>query len=189
MTGVQTCALPISFIRRGWFADGFVLLDLNGDGIPEVVISHSIIIESSFTPRCVLFKYLDGEYRELAIAENYTWLLGETNLFTDEAGKLIAFANDPEWGGGYWHLVLQGDRITVYPIALPNIPWGRPQEEDAPLVDWDVWNEHHQNTWIDLMQGNPISIPGHPESRLMRIPRFIATEIEITEIVRQRLGL
>ena len=177
------------FIRRGWYAAGFVLLDINGDGIPEVVISHSIAIESSFIPYRVIFKYFEGEYRELRVADDFRWHLGETSLFTDETGRLIAFAYDHEWGGGYWHLVLQEDHIIFYPIALPNLPWGIPQPEDAPLVDWDVWVEHHENIWIDLMEGNPISIPGYPESQLVRVPRFIAMESEITETVRQRLGL
>jgi len=129
----------VGFLRDGLVPRSFMLLDLDGNGVPSIfVIYEGLHIDSSVG---ILFRYYSGEFREVHRVPPFTWVddfmtwrsistylfLSTDRFYKSEQGSIILRVDDDDYGlhayllisfDGYHmetHYIVPGQPLT--PIA------------------------------------------------------------------------
>jgi serine/threonine protein kinase len=181
------------------YAITFFLMDLDGNGIPEILVGY----ESGSS----LFKYVNGEYRRVTYSAFQIWqepqYLGEISyywpwgleFYFDAAGNLIGYLYDGS-GAIYVHITFSGSFADINVIARG---WF-----DVNNVDWDnahtfryVWNNYitgqfnfiapAHGSWNLAATSDRHIIPG-TNILLTPAPQLFALEQDIFAAVAYRLG-
>jgi len=135
--------LSMSFVRvsdnpyrHPAVASDFMLFDLTGNGIPEIIVNYIYWGSSGFgfSGQPTLFKFIDGAYRDMGqLLNQAAW------FFTDADGRLIVFfENHLENFFGYYYLSFT-DNAMNFELASPI--------ED----DWQLhhsWDLHHHEFFL-----------------------------------------
>jgi len=176
-----------------YFADHFKLFDFDNDGIPEIFIHFQRIWpEGGHSGFYRIFKYIDGEYRMLEY-KNYDddWLysrIGDFHeLFFDENGRIIAFANNEyTLEFMYSQLVFTDEHVELHPLV--NLHYSE---------NLEAWRAHHWQIWEQKPHGrervdgwiydNPTMFG--TDIRLIYIQPLIVEQNQITVLINQRRGL
>jgi len=120
-------------------ADSFMLFDLDGDGIPEIIVNYIYWGSSGFGffGQPTLFRFVDGAYRNMGqLLNNAVW------FYRDTEGRLVAFFNNHHDNVfGYYYLTFTDDSM-MFELA-------------SPLYDdWQLhydWDAHHHEFFTDAL--------------------------------------
>ncbi|MCL2619309.1 MAG: hypothetical protein FWD97_00055 [Defluviitaleaceae bacterium] len=148
-----------------YFADYYKIIDLDRDGIPEILIHFHQTFEGCYGGFYRIFSYRNGRYEMLemsAYGDGWLHFGSGHQLFVDGYGRTIALIDSELSGMEYTQLVIEGNRATFYPLALPE--WTQEQWREH---HWQVWS---QETWELL------------DSWLDHNPTIFGTDIPLTPI-------
>ena len=165
----------------------FYLYDFNNDGIPEIVIWYAAP-DTSWNIY-VVYKFIDGEYRAIHQKNEGSPPI----FFTDPLGRMVILHNS-DFGGNYGYFLVTSHNNNVYVETI--VEAIGPDENRVFLnhltgerFDMSFWWEHHNAFDYDPSFSGSITLPGMPDMQLITVDRLTELEVEITNSIRQRLGV
>jgi len=160
---------PHTFNNENTRATGFALYDLDGSGIPHILIFYSPIDRYEITN--VLYGFVDGQFTPI-----HTFPSMPT-FFHDEQGRVVVHFNDDKYGYfGFYYLDFLGNEV-ILASTINGVD---------SIYDWDFWNDmdnmrawdaHHSGTqWRE----NPTIFSTN--TPITRIPSLYDLASEITSV-------
>ena len=160
-----------SAIRDMLMADSFSLYDLDGNGIPEIVVHFGNQDTSGWfgVGESVIFRYVNGSYIEVGT------LIPGYIFFTNERDEIILLYDNDYYGIHRYYSV----RFIGTGMELTNL-YSLPEWSDSWVEQWSSWYEHHvaQEIW-----SNPNPIMYGTGQQLTRL----FANLGLQEVIRQSL--
>ena len=201
VSGQAICPDTVPFLRSTiyeWYdeswtfysiASHFALYDLDGDGIPELVLYWESEIgwygSGDGASDREIFRYIDGYFVSIGKLTGFAWHI----FLQDEDGSPLVFWYGVDGFHGVDFIVIDEDGLRFEPL-ITFVDY---------TADWDmefqnhVSGEHFVLTWDDIggiwasLDLEAIPIPGSPGETWERMPRLLALEDSFTESVTQKL--
>jgi hypothetical protein len=175
-------AFPMFYMEQ-FVAIDFWMYDLDGDGIPEIVVEYGVMESGRHGP-WVVFQYIDGEYQlvvgNMAILTPWLWsynvsvLPAQPKFFRDENGQTVLFMNSEMQGvAGYWGVELNNGVMRFEPLVVQE---GHVGDETMGFSEWQDYVNHG------------LIIPNRPDSRLTPIHLY-DVRLDVRVAVTQKLGI
>ena len=201
--------LPYEF-----FPYAFHLLNLDNNGIPDIVIHYSAMFARGGPDPTLMFRFVNGEYKLVYYPAYrlssfygfyglYDWLShGEylafapsvNNFFTNSAGNIITFIEARELGfignGGYAYISFNNNMMEMEIIATLR---GYLREDNWYLY-WHnrITDERFLSDltqWEREVYEYPRTIPGMQNEILTPIPSLLELQKSIATAIKQKHGL
>ena len=170
-------------------ASHFSLYDLDGDGIPELVIYWESEIgwygSGDGASDREIFRYVDGRFVSIGELTGFAWHI----FLQDEAGNPLIFWYGVDGFHGVDFVVIDGEDLSFAPLI----------SFVDHTADWDMEFRNHVTgerfvlTWDDMtslwasLEQDTIPVPGSPGEIWEKMPRLTALEDSFTESITQKL--
>ena len=154
---------------RVYIATGFRLQDIDGDGIPELII-HWIENHIDVSPSGIeiIFRYTDGEYLPMGVSRRHLWqeeviydvifshscfVFGHKSLVIDSEGRTLAIEEGGAGGMEYSVFILHSNdnNIILEPMFWIRYGWeGGDETEFSFLVNESIVGTHTPLHELDI---------------------------------------
>jgi len=181
-----------SFVIMEVIPFGFVLYDLDGEDIPTVMIFHSPMNFGGGSGWFTLYRYVDGEYREVitstdGIGEDNLFRLGAiVDFFADSTGRvLLMHVNEVLGEFGYDEINFIGNIAYINSIVELIYPYLYNSSSGERIGSVDEFLNHrvHQHNLPHQ------TVFGMPDITITPIPRLYELEQMMLSSLRSHHGL
>ena len=179
-------------------AESFSLYDLNGDGIPVILIHYAGMSWMGMASFSILYQYIDGSYQPAWNRTNAVYTGRINGLFTDTDGSIIAYIGRllfDTTGAAYYRLNFADNSMELELIAEYEFGWFFDHQTDEERIVmsgtnfhtgaefwWDDWEDYETDR-----QSIPRTIPGAPDMVLTPIEPLTGLQDQIAAAIRQGL--